>query len=218
MSVRRLADKQPESFAFTPENQAWAEKEIAKYPPGRQSSAIISLLWRAQAQNQYWLPRPAIEKIAELLDMPYIRALEVATFYTMFNLEPVGRHYVQLCGTTPCMLRGAEDIKKVCRSRIGDEGQVTADGKFSWIEVECLGACCNAPMVQINDDYYEDLTPENFGKLLDDLAAGRPVKIGSQIGRVSSEPQGGKLTALTTFYGEDGKGAPAPQGGEPAKV
>jgi NADH-quinone oxidoreductase subunit E len=205
MSNRRLADNQPESFAFTPENQAWAEKETAKYPAGRQASAIIALLWRAQKQNDYWLPRAAIELVARMLDMPYIRALEVATFYTMFNLEPVGRHYVQLCGTTPCQLRGSDDIKKVLKDKIGDEHHVSADGKFSWIEVECLGACCNAPMVQINDDYFEDLTPENFAALLDALAAGEPVKIGSQTGRVSSEPQGGKLTALTTFYGEDGK-------------
>jgi NADH-quinone oxidoreductase subunit E len=208
MSFRRLADKQPESFAFSPENQSWAEKEIGKYPPGRQASAILALLWRAQKQNNYWLPRPAIELVARMLDMPYIRALEVATFYTMFNLEPVGRHHVQLCGTTPCMLCGAEDIKKICRDRIGDELHVTADGKFSWIEVECLGACCNAPMVQINDDYYEDLTPENFAQLLDDLAADRPVRVGSQVGRVSSEPPGGKLTSLTTLYGEDGKSQP----------
>ena len=185
MSVRRLAEQQPESFAFTPANQAWAEKEITKYPPGRQASAIIALLWRAQKQNDYWLPRPAIEMVARMLDMPYIRALEVATFYTMFNLEPVGRHYVQLCGTTPCMLRGSEEIKQVLRDKIGAEHHVTADGQFSWIEVECLGACCNAPMVQINDDYYEDLTPETFAKLLDDLAAGREVRIGSQTGRVS---------------------------------
>jgi NADH-quinone oxidoreductase subunit E len=208
MSVRRLAEVQPESFAFTPENQAWAETEIAKYPPGRQASAIISLLWRAQKQNGYWLPKPAIEKVADMLGMPYIRALEVATFYTMFNLEPVGRHYVQLCGTTPCMLRGAEAIKEVCRQRIGPQNTVTADGALSWIEVECLGACCNAPMVQINDDYYEDLTPENFAKLLDDLVAGRPVAKGSQIGRVGSEPTGG-LTTLTTLYGVDGRSGPA---------
>jgi NADH-quinone oxidoreductase subunit E len=208
MSNRRLAENQPESFAFTPENQAWAEKEIGKYPEGRQASAIIALMWRAQKQNDYWLPRPAIELVARMLDMPYIRALEVATFYTMFNLEPVGRHHVQLCGTTPCQLRGAEAIKQVCRDRIGEERHVSADGKFSWIEVECLGACCNAPMVQINDDYFEDLTPENFNQLLDDLAAGKPVKIGSQTGRVSSEPEGGRLTALTTLYGEDqAKGA-----------
>jgi NADH-quinone oxidoreductase subunit E len=200
MSVRRLADVQPAIFDFTPDNRAWAEKEIAKYPPGRQASAIIALLWRAQEQSGYWLPRPAIEKVAQILDMPVIRALEVATFYSMFNLSPVGRFHVQLCGTTPCMLCGAEGIKDVCHSRIGETGHVTADGVFSWVEVECLGACCNAPMVQINDDYYEDLTPENFGKLLDDLKAGRPVKTGSQTGRVSSEPVG-ELTALTTLYG-----------------
>ena len=200
MSVRRLAEIQPASFEFTPENKAWAEKEIAKYPPGRQASAIIALLWRAQEQSGSWLPRPAIEAVAAMLDMPTIRALEVATFYSMFNLSPVGRFHVQLCGTTPCALGGAEAIKDVCRTRIGETGHVAADGAFSWVEVECLGACCNAPMVQINDDYYEDLTPENFARLLDDLEAGRPVKTGSQTGRVSSEPVGG-LTALTTLYG-----------------
>ena len=213
MSVRRLAEKQPASFEFTPENKAWAEKKIAKYPPGRQASAVIALLWRAQKQSDYWLSKPAIERVADMLDMPKIRVLEVATFYTMFNLEPVGRHYIQLCGTTPCVLRGAEDIKTVLRKRVGAPDHVTPDGLFSWSEVECLGACCNAPMVQINDDYYEDLTPENFAKLLDDLAAGRPVRTGSQIGRVSSEPVGG-LTALTSLYGADGKsggqGAQAP--------
>jgi NADH-quinone oxidoreductase subunit E len=206
MSIRRLAEEQPASFEFTPENEAWAQQEIAKYPPGRQASAVLSLLWRAQKQCGYWLPRPAIEAVATMLEMPKIRVLEVATFYTMFNLAPVGRYYVQLCGTTPCMLCGAEDLKAVCRKRIGEQGHLTPDGLFSWTEVECLGACCNAPMVQINDAYYEDLTPETFAKLLDDLAAGRPVKTGSQIGRVSSEPVGG-LTALTTLYGADGRGA-----------
>jgi NADH-quinone oxidoreductase subunit E len=208
MSVRQFAERQPTSFEFTPENKAWAEKELAKYPPGRQPSAVLALLWRAQKQSGYWLPRPAIEAVAAMLDMPKIRVLEVATFYTMFNLAPVGRHYVQLCGTTPCMLSGSEDLKAVCRKRIGGQGHVTSDGLFSWIEVECLGACCNAPMVQINDDYYEDLTPENFAKLLDDLAAGRPVRTGSQIGRVSSEPVGG-LTSLASLYGADDHGAPA---------
>jgi NADH-quinone oxidoreductase subunit E len=207
MSVRRLADEQPVGFEFTPANTMWAEKELAKYPPGRQASAVLALLWRAQKQSGYWLPRAAIEKVAALLDMPNIRVLEVATFYTMFNLAPVGRHYVQLCGTTPCMLCGAEDLKAVCRKRIGEQGHVTSDGLFSWTEVECLGACCNAPMVQINEDYYEDLTPENFAKLLDDLAAGRPVRTGSQIGRVSSEPIGG-LTSLATLYGAGDGGAP----------
>ena len=126
MSVRRLADEQPTSFEFTPENKAWAEQEIAKYPPGRQASAVLALLWRAQKQNGYWLPRAAIEKVAAMLDMPNIRVLEVATFYTMFNLEPVGRHYVQVCGTTPCMLSGSDDIKAVCRERIGEQGHVTS--------------------------------------------------------------------------------------------
>src|SRR5208337_4350711 len=217
MSVHRLADEQPASFEFAPENKAWAEREIAKYPPGRQASAVLALLWRAQAQNSNWLSRAAIEKVAAALDMPNIRVLEIATFYTMFNLAPVGRYYVQLCGTTPCMLCGAEDIKAVCRERIGEPGHVTSDGLFSWTEVECLGACCNAPMVQINEDYYEDLTRENFAKLLDDLAAGRSIRTGSQIGRVSSEPVGG-LTSLTTLYGVDGRGvrsAPASANDQP---
>jgi NADH-quinone oxidoreductase subunit E len=205
MTVRRLAENQPASFAFTPDNEAWAKKEIAKYPPGRQASAVLALLWRAQEQNDFWLPKPAIEKVAAMLDMPLIRALEVATFYSMFNLAPVGRHHVQVCGTTPCVLRGAEAIKKVCEERIGAQGRVTADGALSWIEVECLGACCNAPMAQINNDYYEDLDAASFARLLDDLAAGRPVKAGSQTGRVSSEPVGG-LTSLTSLYGVDGRG------------
>jgi NADH-quinone oxidoreductase subunit E len=208
MTIRRLAEQQPDSFAFTPENLAWCEKQIAKYPPGRQASAVLSLLWRAQAQNQYWLPQPAIEAVARMLGMTYIRVLEIATFYSMFNLEPVGRHYVQMCGTTPCVLRGSDDIKRVLTRRVGPVGKVSADGLFSWIEVECLGACCNAPMVQINDDFYEDLTAENFEALLDDLAAGRPVRKGSQIGRSTSEPVGG-LTSLVSLYGVDGRSGPA---------
>jgi NADH-quinone oxidoreductase subunit E len=201
MSVRRLAEQQPESFEFTQENLAWLEKQIAKYPDGRQASAVVPALWQAQKQNNYWLPKAAIEKVAELLGMPKIRVLEVATFYTMFNLEPVGKFYIQLCGTTPCMLCGSDDLIKVLERRVGPQRKVTADGLFSWLEVECLGACCNAPMVQINDDYYEDLTAENFEKLLDDLAAGRSVKTGSQKGRESSEPEGG-LTSLTSLYGQ----------------
>jgi NADH-quinone oxidoreductase subunit E len=190
MAVRKLApeDMQPKSFAFSPENEAYADQQIAKYPPGRQASAIIALLGKAQEQAGGWLPRKAIEAVAAKLDMAPIRVMEVATFYTMFNLEPVGKHFIQFCGTTPCMLRGAEDIKNVLKRRVGDENHVSADGMFSWLEVECLGACSNAPMVQINDDYYEDLTAENFEKLLDDLAAGRPVRKGSQIGRNRSEP------------------------------
>ena len=154
MSVRRLNEEQPTEFAFTPENVSWAEGQIAKYPEGRQASAIIPLLWQAQKQANGWLPEPAIRHVADMLDMPYIRALEVATFYTMFNLSPVGAHFVQLCGTTPCWLRGADDLKEVCRTMIGEQGEITEDGQLSWLEVECLGACVNAPMVQINDDFY----------------------------------------------------------------
>jgi NADH-quinone oxidoreductase subunit E len=207
MSVRRLAENQPEAFAFTRENEGKCEEILQKYPEGREASAVIPLLWLAQKQNDYWLPKAAIEKVAQKLDMPFIRALEIATFYTMFNLAPVGRFHVQMCGTTPCLLVGSNAIKEILLRRIGDQGKVTADGMFSWIEVECLGACCNAPMVQINEDYYEDLTPQNFEKLLDDLAAGRPVKIGSQTGRVTSEPAGG-LTSLTSLYGADGRNGP----------
>jgi NADH-quinone oxidoreductase subunit E len=191
MSLRRLApdDVQPASFAFTPENAAFADAQVAKYPDGRQASAVIPLLWQAQKQAGGWLPRAAIEAVAARLGMAVIRVLEVATFYTMFRLEPVGRHFIQLCGTVPCHVKGALDLKQVLLERVGDQDHVTADGLFSWIEVECLGACCNAPMVQINDDYYEDLTPDLLLGLLDDLAAGRPVAPGPQNGRRSSEPQ-----------------------------
>ncbi len=163
MAMRRLAEVQPESFAFTEANVAWAEKEIAKYPEGRQASAVIALLWRAQAQEG-WVTEPAIEVVAEMLDMPKIRVLEVATFYTMFNLEPVGRvAHIQVCGTTPCWLRGANDLKEVCRNRINHEPfHLSSDGAFSWEEVECLGACVNAPMVLIGSDTFEDLTAERF--------------------------------------------------------
>jgi NADH-quinone oxidoreductase subunit E len=194
MAVRRLAEDQPASFAFTADNLAWAKAQIAKYPPGRQASAIIPLLWRAQEQAGGWLPQKAIEYVAEMLGMPKIRALEVATFYTMYNLAPVGTFHVQLCGTTPCMLRGAEALREVCHRRIGEELQVTADGRFSWIEVECLGACVNAPMVQINYDYYEDLTAESFERILDELAAGRTPKPGPQVDRQLSAPVGGATT------------------------
>ena len=207
MPVRRLAENQPETFAFTPENEARCEDILRKYPEGREASAVIPLLWLAQKQNGNWLPKPAIEKVAQKLRMPYIRVLEIATFYTMFNLAPVGRFYVQMCGTTPCLLAGSNAVKEILLRRIGDQGKVTMGGMFSWIEVECLGACCNAPMVQINEDYYEDLTPRNFEKLLDDLAAGRPVKTGSQTGRVTSEPAGG-LTSLASLYGAEGHTGP----------
>jgi NADH-quinone oxidoreductase subunit E len=196
MSVRRLAppEMQPKEFSFSKDNVAWAKKEITKYPEGRQQSAIIPLLWRAQEQCGGWLPEAAIRHVADFLSMAHIRALEVATFYTMFNLWPVGKFHVQLCGTTPCRLRGADDLEKICRKRIGDQGEITKDGKFSWVEVECLGACVNAPMAQINYDYYEDLTAETFNKLLDDLAAEKKVKPGPQIDRQLSAPVGGATT------------------------
>jgi NADH-quinone oxidoreductase subunit E len=196
MSVRRLSHHQPPSFAFTPENLTFAKREMAKYPPGRQASAVISLLWRAQDQEG-WVTEPAIRAVGEMLGMPYIRVLEVATFYTMFHLEPVGSiAHIQVCGTTPCWLRGANDLKDVCRRRIGAEHHPRADGAFSWEEVECVGACVNAPVVQINADTYEDLTPAMFERLIDDLAAGKPVKAGPAIDRQYSAPAGG-LTTLT---------------------
>jgi NADH-quinone oxidoreductase subunit E len=199
MAVRRLAAEQPASFSFSPENEQWAQKQIAKYPQGRQASAVIPLLWQAQKQAGGWLPEAAMRHVADKLGMAHIRVLEVATFYTMFNLEPVGKHFIQVCGTTPCALRGAEDLIHVCKKRIGEQREVTADGNFSWLEVECLGACVNAPMVQINDDYYEDLTPALLEKLMDDLAAGKKVKVGPQVDRQYSAPAGG----LTTLNGEN---------------
>ena len=197
--LRRLYHDQPESFAFTPANQAWADAQIKKYPEGRQQSAIIPLLWRAQEQEG-WLSRPAIEGVAEMLGMAYIRALEVATFYFMFQLQPVGSlAHVQVCGTLSCMICGAEDLIGVCKEKIAEKAhQVSADGKFSWEEVECLGSCSNAPMVQIGKDYYEDLTAEKFAWILDELAAGRIPTPGPQNGRFAAEPLGG-LTSLSEF-------------------
>ena len=240
MAVRRLADPaiQPKTFAFTVENLDWAKGEIAKYPEGRQSSAVIALLWRAQEQAGGWLPQKAIEHVADLLGMPKIRTLEVATFYTMFNLAPVGRFHVQLCGTTPCVLRGADKLIKLCHERIGQPLEVTTDGTFSWTEVECLGACVNGPMAQIssvnargpqaNYDYYEDLSPESFTRILDDLAAGKTVKPGPQVARQLSAPLGGPTTLTDpALYGR-GNGpqpqqpalsdAEAKKAGEPANV
>jgi len=197
--LRRLYPDQPEGFAFTPANQAWAEAQITKFPEGRQASAIIPLLWRAQEQEG-WLTRPAIEHVAAMLDLAYIRALEVATFYFMFQLQPVGAvAHVQVCGTTSCMICGAEDLIAVCREKIAPRPhEISADGKLSWEEVECLGACANAPMAQIGKDYYEDLTAENFGGIIDALRDGRVPRPGSQNGRYAAEPLGG-LTSLQGF-------------------
>jgi len=194
--LRRLHHNQPDAFAFTPDNQAWAEAQITKYPEGRQASAIIPLLWRAQEQEG-WLSRPAIEHVSEMLDLAYIRGLEVATFYFMFQLQPVGSvAHIQICGTTTCMICGAEDLVSVCREKIAEQPHaISADGKFSWEEVECLGACANAPMAQIGKDYYEDLTAEKFSQLLDDMANGQVPVPGPQNGRYAAEPLSG-LTSL----------------------
>lgn len=177
------------AFTFSPENMEKIKTHITKYPEGRQASAVIPLLDLGQRQNGGWVSQGVIEEIAKILSMPAIRVHEVAAFYTMFNLKPVGRHHIQLCGTTPCWLKGAVDLKQACMSRlnIGEHG-VSVDGKFSLMEVECLGACVNAPVVQINDDFYEDLTPESFMKIIDDLANGKDVKPGSQTGRQCSAP------------------------------
>lgn len=198
--LRRLAAHQPESFAFTPANEAWARAQITKYPPGRQASAIIPLLWRAQEQEG-WLTKPAIEHVADMLGMAYIRALEVATFYFMFQLEPTGSvAHVQICGTLSCMLCGSEDLVAVCKKKIAPKPHtLSADGKFTWEEVECLGACANAPMAQIGKDYYEDLTAEGFEALLDRMAAGEVPVPGPQNGRYAAEPKSG-LTSLTDHF------------------
>ncbi|MEK9641411.1 MAG: NADH-quinone oxidoreductase subunit NuoE [Paracoccaceae bacterium] len=197
--LRRLYHDQPETFAFTPANQAWAEAQMTKYPEGRQASAIIPLLWRAQEQEG-WLTRPAIEYVADLLGMAYIRALEVASFYFMFQLEPVGSvAHIQVCGTTSCMICGADDLIAVCREKIApNPHQISEDGKLSWEEVECLGACANAPMAQIGKDYYEDLTAERFGEMIDAMKAGQTPKPGPQNGRFASEPLSG-LTSLEEY-------------------
>ncbi|WP_310619767.1 NADH-quinone oxidoreductase subunit NuoE [Flexibacterium corallicola] len=211
MSVRRLHHEQPDSFEFTPENLEWAQKVIDRYPEGRQASAVIPILWRAQEQNEGWVSEPAIRVVAEMLDMPNIRVLEVATFYTMFQLQPVGKKaHIQVCGTTSCQIMGAEGLIKLCKSKIAKNAhELSEDGDFSWEEVECLGACTNAPMVQIFKDTYEDLTEETFDKLLEDIAAGNAVVPGPQTDRRFAAPAG-EITSLQDIA-DDTRGAdPAP--------
>ncbi|WP_170343781.1 NADH-quinone oxidoreductase subunit E [Ruegeria atlantica] len=197
--LRRLHPEQPDSFAFTAANRQWAEAQITKYPEGRQASAVIPLLWRAQEQEG-WLSRPAIESVADMLGMAYIRVLEVASFYFMFQLQPVGSvAHIQVCGTTSCMICGAEDLIAVCKEKIAAKPhELSADGKLSWEEVECLGSCTNAPMAQIGKDYYEDLTAESFGRILDDLVAGKVPTPGPQNGRYAAEPLKG-LSSLSEY-------------------
>ena len=194
MSVRRLAKVQPASFAFSKDTMKKADWWIAKYPADRRQSAVIPILWLVQKQEG-WVSEPSLRAIADLLGMAYIRVLEVATFYTMFMLEPVGSAaLIQVCGTTPCMLRGSGDLMKVCKDRIGPKQTLSADGKFYWEEVECLGACVNAPMAMVNDYYFEDLTASDMNQIIDDFAAGKTPKPGPRVDRVNSAPEGGALT------------------------
>ena len=204
MSVRRFdIEAGGDDFAFLAETEPKVDFWLAKYPEDKQRSAVIPMLWLAQKDNKGWLSEPAMRHVADRLEMPYIRVYEVATFYTMFRLQPVGRFHVQLCGTTPCMLRGANDLKDVCEEKIGPKMFITDDKKLSWEEVECLGACANAPMVQINDYYYEDLTPESFAEILDKMRNGAEVKPGPFVDRVNSAPEGGTdaLTDVSLFDG-----------------
>ena len=195
MSNRRLYPEQPGSFAFAPANLAWAQEIITHYPPGKQAAAVIPLLWRAQEQEG-WCTEPAIRYVGDMLGMAYIRVYEIATFYTMFLLQPVGTTaHVQVCGTTPCLLSGADKLIEVCKSHIAEHAfERSGDGKFSWEEVECLGSCANAPMVQILKDTYEDLTPALFETLLEGFAKGTPPRPGSQTGRTASCPATGPTT------------------------
>ncbi|WP_340109000.1 NADH-quinone oxidoreductase subunit NuoE [Pikeienuella sp. HZG-20] len=194
--LRSLHHVQPESFAFTPENLKWAQAQIAKYPEGRQASAVIPILWRAQEQEG-WVTRPMIEVVGKMLGMANIRVLEVATFYYQFHLQPVGAiAHFQICGTTSCMICGAEDLVAVCREKIApNPNQLSPDGKFSWEEVECIGACSNAPVAQIGKDYYEDLTAARFAEIIDEFGAGKTPTPGPQNGRYASEP----ITGLTSL-------------------
>jgi len=210
MSLRRLHHTQPDSFKFTAANLKWAKAQMKKFPKGRQASAVIPLLWRAQEQES-WLSKPAIEYVADMLDMAYIRVLEVATFYFMFQLQPVGTvAHIQVCGTTSCMICGAEDLIGVCKDKIAPNAhQISEDGKFSWEEVECLGACTNAPMAQIGKDFYEDLTVETFTQIIEDFADGKVPTPGPQNGRYAAEPLGGVTTLKDMDSGKYGHNASA---------
>ena len=190
MSLKRPAKDQPESFEFNSSSLEAANKIISKYPEGKQQSAVMALLYIAQKQNNNWIPLVAMKYIAKLLDMPYIKVYEVATFYSMFNLSPVGKYFIQVCTTTPCMIRGADKIVKVCKEKISDkENQISKNGECSWTEVECLGACVNAPMMQINNDYYEDLDEKSTAKIIDSIFKDKLLKPGSYRGRKNTSPE-----------------------------
>ena len=190
MSLKRPAKEQPEKFEFNSSSLDIANNIIAKYPKGKQQSAVMALLYIAQRQNNNWIPLAAMKYIANLLSMPYISVYEVATFYTMYNLAPVGKHFIQVCTTTPCLLRGADKIVKICKEKISPkENEVSKNGTCSWMEVECLGACVSAPMIQINDNYYEDLDEKSTIEILDSLIKDKPLKPGSYRGRKNTSPE-----------------------------
>ena len=188
MTVKRLDINQPKSFSFNEEDLNLINETIQNYPESRKQSAVVPSLYIAQKRAGGWLPEQAILKVAEMLDMPKMRVLEIASFYSMFNLKPTGENFIQVCGTTPCWLRGSDQIKKACQDLVGKEGEVSKDN-ISWLEVGCLGACVNAPAVQVNEDYYEDLNYENMTDLINNIKANKNIKVGSQVGRVSSEPK-----------------------------
>ena len=197
MSIKKISKEQPDKFEFTLDNLEEVKKIIKKYPDGKQQSAVMPLLYLAQKQNNNWIPLSAIKYIGKLLEMPYIKVYEVATFYTMFNLTPVGNHFIQVCTTTPCMIRGAYKLVEACKEKISpNENELSKDKNCSWIEVECLGACVNAPMIQINDDYYEDLDKEKTLKIIDEILKGETPKPGSYRGRLNTEPDNNRKTLL----------------------
>lgn len=212
MASRKPSKNQPSSFDWTPANKAWCDEQMKKYPTGRQASCVIPFLWRGQKQEG-WVSIPMIEAIARQLSMPYIRVYEVATFYSMFNLAPAGEFFIQVCGTTPCMLRGSKELNAVCERVIGEQSHVSDDGKLSWLEVECLGACVNAPMVQIStkdgDHYYEDLTPEILETMIAKMRQGEPIKIGtSNAKRHTSNPEGDLTTLVDPTLYDGSRAAP----------
>tara|TARA_B100000401_G_scaffold344249_1_gene242257 strand:- start:273 stop:881 length:609 start_codon:yes stop_codon:yes gene_type:complete len=197
MSIKKISKDQPEDFEFTEKSKEVAKKIISNYPEGKQQSAVMALLYIAQRQNNNWIPLSAMKYIAKYLDMPYIKVYEVATFYTMYNLAPVGKYFFQVCTTTPCMLRGAYKLVDVCKNKISkNENEISKDGKISWVEVECLGACVNSPMMQINDDYFEDLDEQKLEKLIENIKQDKKIEPGSYKGRKSSEPENNRSTLM----------------------
>jgi len=197
MSIKKISKEQPDKFEFTLDNLEKARKVIKKYPNGKQQSAVMALLYLVQKQNNNWIPLVAMKYIGKFLEMPYIKVYEVATFYSMYNLTPVGRHFVQICTTTPCMIRGAYKLVEACKEKISpNENELSKDKSCSWMEVECLGACVNAPLMQINDDYYEDLDKGKTLKIIDQILKGETPKPGSYRGRLNSEPENNRKTLI----------------------